>query len=71
MTTSLIDVYRGWEGYQASLVHAVAPLTDEQLAFRAAPGLKSVGEIVRHIAAGRIDWFLRMNAPGCAELADS
>ena len=27
-------VFLGWDGYQTSLLHAVAPLTAEQLAFR-------------------------------------
>ncbi len=66
---SLLDVYRGWDGYQTSLVRAVAPLSAEQLAFRAAPGLRSAGEIARHIACGRLGWFSRMGAPGSEELA--
>jgi uncharacterized damage-inducible protein DinB len=65
---SLLGVYRGWEGYQTSLVNAIAPLSAEQLAFRAAPNLRSVGEIARHISAGRLNWFLRMQAPGSAEV---
>lgn len=68
-STALTEVYRGWDGYQTSLVHAVAPLSAEQLAFRAAPGLRSVGEIARHIACGRLGWFRRMGAPGSEELA--
>jgi uncharacterized damage-inducible protein DinB len=67
---SLKQVYEGWEGYQTSLVNAIAPLSAEQLAFRAAPHLRSVGEIARHISSGRLNWFLRMHAPGSAELAD-
>lgn len=67
---SLMRVYQGWEGYQTSLVHAVAPLSPEQLAFRPAPGLRSVEEVVRHISAGRLNWFLRMGAPGSADLAE-
>src|SRR5437763_9370670 len=66
---SLLTVYRGWDGYQTSLVHAVAPLSPEQLAFRPAPQMRSVGEIVRHLSGGRIDWFLRMQSPGGAEIA--
>jgi uncharacterized damage-inducible protein DinB len=64
----LMHVYRGWEGYQTSLVHAIAPLSPEQLAHRSAPYLRSVGEIARHISGGRITWFHRMPAPGSAEL---
>jgi uncharacterized damage-inducible protein DinB len=63
-----VSVYEGWEGYQTALVRAVATLTAEQLAFRPAPGMRSVGETARHIAAGRLTWFRRMDAPGSAEL---
>jgi uncharacterized damage-inducible protein DinB len=62
-------VYDGWDGYQTSLVHAIAPLRSEQLAWRPAPNLRSVGEIARHISLGRINWFMRMGAPGSAEVA--
>ncbi len=65
---SLKQVYEGWEGYNRSLVDAVAPLTKEQLAWRPAPNQRSTGELVSHIIAGRIDWFNRMQAPGSAEL---
>lgn len=70
MSPSLMSVFHGWEGYQASLVKAAAPLTPEQLAFRPTPEMRSVGEIVRHVALGRLNWFLRMHAPGSAELAE-
>ena len=73
MTTgsdSLYAVFEGWDGYQRSVLSAIAPLTSEQLAWRPAPHLRSAGELVRHIALGRIDWFLRMDAPGSRELAD-
>lgn len=66
---SLMTVYEGWDGYQLSLVRAIAPLSPEQLAFRPAPHLRSVGQIASHISLGRIDWFQRMDAPGSAELA--
>ena len=46
--------YRSWKDYQNTLKQAIAPLTPEQLALRAAPGLRSVGEIVAHrVARGR------------------
>ena len=65
----LSEVFDGWGGYQASLAHAIAPLTDEQLSWRPAERVRSIGEISRHIAMGRINWFLRMKAPGSEELA--
>ena len=67
---SLATVYEGWNGYQTSLVNAIAPLTPEQLRWRPAPDLRSVGELVRHISLGRITWFMRMDAPGSAGLVD-
>lgn len=65
----LKSVFEGWDGYQVSLSHAVAPLTRDQLAFRPSADARSVGEIAAHIAFGRIDWFVRMGAPLSAELA--
>jgi len=68
-TSSLKTVFDGWDTYNTSIVHAVAPLTKEQLLFRPAPGLRSVGETASHIGLGRIDWFQRMGAPGSDALA--
>jgi uncharacterized damage-inducible protein DinB len=66
---SLAKIYEGWDGYQTSLVRAVEPLTPEHLAFRTAPHRRSVGELVRHIALGRLTWFRRMPVPGVEEVA--
>lgn len=68
-SNSLFKVYEGWDGYRQSIINAVAPLTPEQLGWRPSPQLRSTGELVRHIALGPIDWFLRMDAPGSRELA--
>jgi uncharacterized damage-inducible protein DinB len=56
----LSTVFDGWQGHQISLVKAVEGLTREQLAYRSVPGLRSVGEIVNHIAGGRADWLSRI-----------
>jgi hypothetical protein len=37
----LARVLEGWDGYQTSLLHAAAPLTNEQLCWRPAPGHRS------------------------------
>lgn len=68
-TISLFKVFEGWDGYQRSILKAVESLESKQLAWRPAPQLRSVGEIVRHIALGRVNWFMRMDAPGSRELA--
>jgi len=65
----LAKVFEGWAGYQHSLVEAVRPLTPEQLAWRPAPQLRSVGELAAHIAHGRVVVFSRVQAPRAAELA--
>lgn len=66
---SLMSVYEGWDGHQLALARAITGLTPEQLAYRPAQHLRSVGEIISHIALGRVDWFHRMGAPGSGELA--
>ncbi len=66
---SLMSVYEGWDGHQLALAHAITGLSREQLAYRPAAHLRSVGEIISHIALGRLSWFYRMGAPGSAELA--
>lgn len=68
-TFPLRTIFHGWDGYQTSLVRAVATLTPEQLAWKPAPHLRSVGELVEHISSGRVGWFEKMGAPGSAELA--
>lgn len=49
--------YQGWDRYQDLLVAAVAPLTPEQLALRAAPNQREVWTIAAHIIATRVWWF--------------
>jgi uncharacterized damage-inducible protein DinB len=65
---SLAVIFDGWDGYNTSLVHAVEPLTVEQVRWRPEPKLRSVGQVASHIAFGRIDWFVCMPAPGSAVL---
>ncbi len=66
---SLQAVFDGWQGHHTSLVNAIAPLTPEQLRWRPAAHLNSVGEMARHISLGRVTWLARMGAPGSAEVA--
>jgi uncharacterized damage-inducible protein DinB len=54
---TLTTFYTAWEAYQDRLKEALAPLTAEQLALRAAPGLRSVGENATHIVGCRAGWF--------------
>jgi uncharacterized damage-inducible protein DinB len=72
MTTTsplLKTVYEGWDSHQQALMHAVTPLTPEQLAWRLSPNLGTVNELIAHIAGARLWWFYKMSAPGSARLA--
>ena len=62
--TSLATVYAGWEIDQQHLITAIAPLAEEQLTLRAAPHLRTVGEIVAHIISARAWWFYGTLAEG-------
>src|SRR5712691_3662995 len=55
--STLFDFYKGWDVYQDHLVKAITPLSPEQIALRAAPHLRSIGEIAAHIIGTRIWWF--------------
>jgi uncharacterized damage-inducible protein DinB len=65
---SLATYYKGWDHYQDLLVAAVAPLTSEQLALRAAPNQRNVWTIAAHIIAARVWWFHSIMGEGDARL---
>jgi len=52
-----LDFYQGWERYQDLLIQAISDLTPEQLAYRTAPHLRSVGETCLHIIGARTRWL--------------
>jgi uncharacterized damage-inducible protein DinB len=54
---TLTTFYTSWKAYQEHISGAIAPLTAEQLALRAAPHLRSIGEQALHIVACRAHWF--------------
>src|SRR5215831_13108972 len=54
---TLTTFYTSWKAYQDRLKAAVAPLTDGQLALRASPSLRSIGENALHIVGCRVYWF--------------
>lgn len=54
---TLAIMTEGWEAYQNALSKALAPLSAEQLALRAAPNLRSIDELARHIIAVRAGWY--------------
>jgi uncharacterized damage-inducible protein DinB len=54
---ALTTFYTAWEAYQNRLRAALAPLAAGQLALRAAPGLRSIGENALHIVGCRMFWL--------------
>lgn len=65
----LTPLYKGWDVYQQHLVHALTPLSPEQLALRAAPHLRSVGVIATHIIGARARWLYHLLKEGDENLA--
>lgn len=47
----------GWHKYQSELSNVLGPLSSEQLALRAAPHLRSIGELACHIIVVRAGWY--------------
>jgi uncharacterized damage-inducible protein DinB len=56
-STSLLTIYDGWSGHQQALLSAVIGMTPEQLAWRGGEHLRSAGELIGHIATGRVSWI--------------
>jgi uncharacterized damage-inducible protein DinB len=54
---TLATFYSEWQRYHTHLRDALAPLTDEQVALRAAPHLRTIGAIAAHIIEGRVSWL--------------
>lgn len=67
--TTLATFYEGWKEYQGNLIKALTPLSSEQLALRAAPNLRSIGELAIHIVSTRAAWFHRAIGEGSDETA--
>ncbi len=63
------SIYEGWHKYQSALIKALRPLEPHQLALRAAPNLRSVGEIARHMIGARARWFHALLSEGGEEFA--
>lgn len=67
--SSLVTFYKGWDVYQQHLIKAIAPLSADQLALRAAPHLRSIGEIATHIIGARTRWFYNLMGEGGEDIA--
>ena len=54
---ALTTFHASWKAYQEHIKEALSLLTAEQLALRAKPHLRSIGEIALHIIGCRLYWF--------------
>jgi uncharacterized damage-inducible protein DinB len=54
---TLTTFYASWQEYQDHLRNTIGSLSPDQLALRAEPGLRSVGENTVHIIGCRIGWY--------------
>lgn len=59
--------YEKWPQYDRRLREVIAPMTDEQLAIRAAPDRLPVWAVVGHTAAMRVYWLCEVVGEGGAE----
>ena len=66
---TLTPFYQGWDAYQAALIEAIAPLSEEQLAVRAAPSLRPVWLLAAHIIGSRVSSFQDSMGEGDPALA--
>jgi uncharacterized damage-inducible protein DinB len=64
----LSALLKGWDTYQQMLVEAVEPLTEAQLAVRAAPHLRPAWTIAAHIITTRVWWVHIIAGEGSADL---
>ncbi len=54
---TLTTIFESWRQYQEHIASAITPLAAEQMTLRAAPGLRSIGELSLHIVGCRMFWF--------------
>lgn len=54
---ALFPLHKGWATYQALLIKAIEPLSLDQLSWRPAPRLRSIGENASHIVVARAGWL--------------
>jgi uncharacterized damage-inducible protein DinB len=67
-TPALADFYAGWEADHQQLVGLIGSLTQDQLALRAAPHLRTVSALASHLVAARARMTRWILGQGDAEL---
>ncbi len=54
---TIATLYAGWKNYQDLVCRELRKLEAAQLDLRAAPGLRSISDIARHMIGARARWF--------------
>lgn len=65
----LVDIYDGWVQYNDALLEAFDQMSPEQFGLAILPDGETPAHLFRHIALGRIEWLVRIGAPGFDDLA--
>ncbi len=65
---TLAPQYQGWQNHQQHLITTIGRLSQEHLALRAAPHIRSIGTLGAHILAVRIWWLHFVMSEGEADL---
>lgn len=65
----LVDVYDGWVKYNDAILEAFDQMSPDQFGFAILPDGATPAHLFRHIALGRIEWLVRIGAPGFDNLA--
>jgi uncharacterized damage-inducible protein DinB len=63
----IATIYEGWHTYQKEVTRIIGRLDSEQLAIRAGPGLRTVGEMAGHVIAARARRFYQLMGLGGEE----
>lgn len=56
--SAMSTIYSGWQTHQSRIITALAPLSADQLALSAAPNLRTIEEIAKHVIGARSRWMM-------------
>jgi uncharacterized damage-inducible protein DinB len=56
--SAMSTIYSGWQTHHSRIIAALAPLSADQLALRAAPTQRTIEEIASHVIGARSRWMM-------------
>jgi uncharacterized damage-inducible protein DinB len=51
------EIFKHWDEVRAMLMHVLDMLTDEQLDYVPREGMRSIGDVLRHIGIAEANWI--------------